>query len=1027
MKPNFALGLTDDGITLWQRGSAGWLRVGAVAIDAADLDAQMRGLAKVAAALEPSGVITKLVVPQEQMLICDLPVSARNRDMQGHEIRAQLVGRTPYPVEELDFDWTVSDGTAHVAVVARETLVEAEDFARSYGFNPVSAVAAPKDKGFEQEPFFGTTRGAREILGDLSLLERDGDILQEVGLATLPEPELVENTAPDLPEAAGSKAENVAPDGPVQNETALGTQAGSQADSADDTADPATPVSGTTDNSSEASEAPVPSASPRPQAPAGPSAPHTKSAETDAATARKAALLTKLNAAKSSSEQAAAQTPDSGKITADADRAKATPGTAGAAPAPSAASDTASDASAPDAASVAFRSRRASAPPSAPGVTDAKAARVTADITQGLRAKLAGAQNLSKRKIGGLTKTLAAVARKRSGSKTDDAAAALAAAPSGKTATDKKKSAPGKSAAALQKPKGTDAKPRKAPLETLKARAGGRATGTKATGPSASEAERMTIFGARNNDLAAETGMGRAMLILGGVAMLLLAAGIWAFFFTSRPSVAPEDTAQAELPAEIATPDPVPPTPFEITATDEDALDQPETVLSPEDDIEAALGLEDAAQQPPEDAGASELTETVERLQSEDATPAEEAPMAELEQSTGRVAGMRSSGLLPPQDSVPLPEAPAAPAPFDADALPPTRSELAQAAPDPAAGGDTESLAEQDELIDSAPEELGGEEVVEITVTEGTPPAVPPVRPGAVVDASDAVAEALQGLLADEVSEPVPAEVTQDPTTAESEPASEPAPTDAAVEQPPSEADLEIGVTQGRPPAVPPQRPEGLAPEAAEAEDAAPASAPDSPEDPTTDVGADQADLTTPPPGGVALSMLRPEARPDSVVEAAQAAVAPEAQFDASDLAVSASLRPSARPGQFSAVVQRAMRAAQPRTPAAAPGAIVAAAPAPEAPVQTARAAVSAAPPIPSSASVAREATQARAINLRQVNLIGVMGTSSNRRALVRLSNGRVVTVRVGDSLDNGRVTAISDSELRYSRRGRDVVLRIAS
>jgi Tfp pilus assembly protein PilP len=84
-------------------------------------------------------------------------------------------------------------------------------------------------------------------------------------------------------------------------------------------------------------------------------------------------------------------------------------------------------------------------------------------------------------------------------------------------------------------------------------------------------------------------------------------------------------------------------------------------------------------------------------------------------------------------------------------------------------------------------------------------------------------------------------------------------------------------------------------------------------------------------------------------------------------------------------------------------------------------------PNLPTSTSVAREATQSRAINLRQVNLLGVMGTNSNRRALVRLSNGRVVTVRVGERLDDGQVTAIGDSELRYNRRGRDVVLRIAS
>ena len=84
-------------------------------------------------------------------------------------------------------------------------------------------------------------------------------------------------------------------------------------------------------------------------------------------------------------------------------------------------------------------------------------------------------------------------------------------------------------------------------------------------------------------------------------------------------------------------------------------------------------------------------------------------------------------------------------------------------------------------------------------------------------------------------------------------------------------------------------------------------------------------------------------------------------------------------------------------------------------------------PKIPSSASVARQATVTNAINLRRVNLIGVYGTPSNRRALVRLANGRYKKVKVGDSLDGGRISAIGDSELRYQKSGRNVTLKIPS
>jgi type IV pilus biogenesis protein PilP len=83
------------------------------------------------------------------------------------------------------------------------------------------------------------------------------------------------------------------------------------------------------------------------------------------------------------------------------------------------------------------------------------------------------------------------------------------------------------------------------------------------------------------------------------------------------------------------------------------------------------------------------------------------------------------------------------------------------------------------------------------------------------------------------------------------------------------------------------------------------------------------------------------------------------------------------------------------------------------------------APRIPSSANVAKQATIRNAINLRDMNLIGVYGTSSQRYALVRNPNGRYVKVEVGDRLDGGRVAAITASELRYEKRGRMVVLAL--
>ena len=144
-------------------------------------------------------------------------------------------------------------------------------------------------------------------------------------------------------------------------------------------------------------------------------------------------------------------------------------------------------------------------------------------------------------------------------------------------------------------------------------------------------------------------------------------------------------------------------------------------------------------------------------------------------------------------------------------------------------------------------------------------------------------------------------------------------------------------------------------------------------------------------------------AAPDaSAVDAAlaEAAASPGPDEAAMSQAVTASLKPQVRPDTIQRIVRQQAPQPQQRQQAVAPR-------------------------IPSSASVARAATARNAVNLREVNLIGVYGSPSNRRALVRLSNGRYRKVEVGDSLDGGRVLAIGATELRYSRRGRAVVLRM--
>jgi hypothetical protein len=88
-------------------------------------------------------------------------------------------------------------------------------------------------------------------------------------------------------------------------------------------------------------------------------------------------------------------------------------------------------------------------------------------------------------------------------------------------------------------------------------------------------------------------------------------------------------------------------------------------------------------------------------------------------------------------------------------------------------------------------------------------------------------------------------------------------------------------------------------------------------------------------------------------------------------------------------------------------------------------AAATAAPRIPTTTSVGKAATVQNALNLRRLNLIGVYGAASNRRALVRLPSGKFQKVKVGDRVDGGRVAAIDGNALRYIKGGRNVVLEM--
>lgn len=963
MKPAFALDFRDDSIGLLHRSGSVWQVVGSVPIDAPDLSEALNYLRSTAVGLSPRGMATKLIIPNDQILYTSVSVTATDDAARRAEVAAALEGRTPYAVEELQFDYHGDGPEVLVAVIANETLAEAEAFAVEHRFNPLSFVAVPDDAAFGGEAWFGATAHAAELLQPGDSVERDKkavvtqarsfapppviapqavDIpaekptpapvvevpiveepIVEDPVVEIPPPEepayedpiidepFVED--PDLPEELPDGLPELPPEPfeepdfdlapkPVVMATAGIERLDFEVEPEDNRA--LAKALGETLSEPLPVRAPVAAPAPRPPAP-----PQPEAAEAPMALDVQPDDPMDDDEPQGAGAIAAALSAQSGPKIASA-RVIDPKIEDDLPPAPA------------GAALAAFASRR-QGPTAAPSLGAAErslqrpAAAKPIPTAKPVRSKV---EKPTKSALRGLTDLVKPSAKLPEARSLDGIAAAVAAPPI-------------TAAAAVSKPT--------AGVKRADLNRGPGGFGTLRPAPTRGKPRYLGLF--------------LTVLLLFLLAMVAAwsSYSLGAWNTTSEPAV---QTAEDATPADMTTDTP--------DATDEMLAD----MQDPD-----AMTVEDATDP------ATDTTDVTSNVPADGAEPAATAAPVTAVASEPTAAPNPTSGTQDEIFLATIDPPPAAPDPLSLQ-QPEARGDPlpdAQAAPPPYG---TVYQFTADGLIRPTPEGIITPEGVMLLA--GKPKLVPPVRPQTVTEL------AIASKSASPTAEPVVA------TTANLAPASP----------------NMIG-------AKPKPRPDGLVPVAAP---------------------ADQGSLAPAP--GSRFASIRPQARPKTVLSAgeqakiasAAATLAAQPAIDAavseaaanaadmastSKLAVSISRKPAARPKDMSRSVEAAVAAAV-RTPEPTQDA-AAAAPEDDGEPELA----SAAPKIPTKATVAKQATFSNVLNLSQVNLIGIYGTQNKRYALIRQPNGRYKKVKVGDSIDNGKIVAITASELRYQKRGKLLAL----
>ncbi len=957
MKPSFALDFRDGVIALLHRTSRGWQQVGTTPIDAPDLTEALSYLRATALGLSPRGLATKLVIPNDQILYTQVHAPGPELAKRRRQIKAALEGLTPYGVDDLAYDWWGDGSEINVAVVAKETLAEAEAFAAEHRFNPVSFVAAP-DGAYRGEPYFGTSALSASLLAEGEKVERDQD---PVTLVPRDYPKPAAPPAPDLPfkidgSAAADAQDAMASETPAQvpvepesePKAETGQQAVPDALPAMEAALPAPMAAAdlaldapTHDAIPQADPAPAdgPSASAHDQVPDGDAKPGDLDPLPDFTAARVPAAGVQSFDPKAMAIDLVDEAPMALDVLDNTDAPQG---------AENGSDRPAAEATAAPATEgfAAFASRRS-----------ADEARIEPKMTPTADFAAAAAEAKARKvpPVGPAPSQRPAVPRPslaKPASPLPSASRDTVLFP-GRMQAGKPGASKGK--AAVTAP-GIAGPKRERNVVALPMAATAQGTETISSGKSTNSA----LTGLDGRPLQMRGKPRYLGLVLTGVLLVALAlVAAWSSFYLSSidgdPSAAPATNAVANLAADPAAED-LPSAEDEALADGQDADLAAQTASTGEADVAAV------ADPQPEPAP---------------------APEAEAEPGPGAaVASVAATAAAPsndPQDEIFLAAADTPPATSDAVLLPqPTAGSdppPQEAAPPPPFG--TVYTFDADGRIRPTPEGIMTPEGV--LLIAGAPKVVPPTRP--VVAAADSAVVAVVAPLSPLVT--------------------------------PAETFAANPALAGK---TPKAKPQGLV---------------------TPESVADQPPVSLAPAADSRFANARPRPRPAALTDLTEAAEAPlndnEAaaaslaangvQASTSALAISVSRKPAARPSGMDqavdAAVAAAVQAPEPQNDAQTQTASFA----PEEQVEPE--AEAPAPKMPTNASVAKQATTKDVLNLNKVALIGIFGTASGRYALVRQPGGGIKKVVVGDTIDGGRIAAISATALQYQKGGRMVTLTL--